>query len=675
MKIIFIYIVFLKYIKLSLTIVPVWDFESKSIKLSLPFEYTVNSGNIYGEQNSNFQYEQFKINRTIYKDNGIVKYKQTLYLNGVNFGTTIYNDIESAYKNSKGTYFICPKGKYHVHYYNKNGNSNDNGEITISYLKDKNNWDLKCYYQLWEKELFIAYLNSKNDFFQYNFEEQNLRQNLPIHEGLYAYRWKTEPRDGPEKQMFAIINDGQKFYLRDLRITVRSNENAGWSEIFDTQRFLVDLKSKSLAFIRSNDPGFYFINYNNDNDFESGFYNSDLTIDNIGNIKINIIKDNTPFKFLDDISINETNFIYDTRYVYYKIYNNNKQNYYHGIIDISLNTIIFNTDKEIQTFIPYNNNSMLAITKSSAYRICGITNQTSNEDCINECDNNNYPILIDSTQYNVCGGKCENGKYILKPENVCIDECDETIHIKKGNECWLCKDYDKETKFKLININKSGCLKDMPKNSKFINEKLSLIACNEEFTLLENGNCVKNCSNGNFLDNQICEKCDTSCQTCDQFNKNCTSCIDGEYLDTTSSIYSCNKCSDKCEKCSNGKDNCLTCKQNTTFQYLYNNNCLEKCPDNTTENGYICIPKDNKDENKKDENKKDENKKNENESESKDIRKNDTTMLWIFIIISGILLLIIIICFCKNICFNTNKTDSNLINEINTELIESKELF
>ena len=58
------------------------------------------------------------------------------------------------------------------------------------------------------------------------------------------------------------------------------------------------------------------------------------------------------------------------KFIYYKLKNKNNDIYYHGIIDIELNKIIFNTNETITTFIPYSNMAMLAITPKTVYRIC-----------------------------------------------------------------------------------------------------------------------------------------------------------------------------------------------------------------------------------------------------------------------------------------------------------------
>ena len=48
------------------------------------------------------------------------------------------------------------------------------------------------------------------------------------------------------------------------------------------------------------------------------------------------------------------------------------EKYYYGIIDIKKNIVVFNTEEEILTYVPYSDISMLAIISSSAYEICVI---------------------------------------------------------------------------------------------------------------------------------------------------------------------------------------------------------------------------------------------------------------------------------------------------------------
>ena len=77
------------------------------------------------------------------------------------------------------------------------------------------------------------------------------------------------------------------------------------------------------------------------------------------------------------------NILLYNKYIYYSIKNTKTGKKYHGIYDIKLDKIMFNTDVEIDTFIPYSDISMLAITKDTAYQICAI--KDDNNKCISEC--------------------------------------------------------------------------------------------------------------------------------------------------------------------------------------------------------------------------------------------------------------------------------------------------
>ena len=80
--------------------------------------------------------------------------------------------------------------------------------------------------------------------------------------------------------------------------------------------------------------------------------------------------------------------MYNNNFIYYKILNKVTQKYYHGIVDIITNKIVWNTYVEVSLFIPYvltrvtanpdqgryeYADSMLIITGTSAYKICPIS--------------------------------------------------------------------------------------------------------------------------------------------------------------------------------------------------------------------------------------------------------------------------------------------------------------
>ena len=145
---IFIYIIFLEYIKISFSTTPLWNFEASSYDLlketnNYEYEYMVNTGTVWGQNNVG----KFTIYKKIYKINGVIKQENILNLNFTNElrnYSTEYEDIESAYINDRNTYFICPKGRFHVHFYSRYNGTN--GIISFN-LQDDTNWDLKCYYQ------------------------------------------------------------------------------------------------------------------------------------------------------------------------------------------------------------------------------------------------------------------------------------------------------------------------------------------------------------------------------------------------------------------------------------------------------------------------------------------------------------------------------------------------
>ena len=109
---------------------------------------------------------------------------------------------------------------------------------------------------------------------------------------------------------------------------------------------------------------------------------------------------------------------------------------FHGMIDIEFNKIIFNTNEEIIAFKPYTNNSMLAITSKSAYKICAI--KGSDNDCIDEC-------LKGSVKYDFSKpNQCEEKEDEKEKEKEKEDEKKEEKEKEKEKE----KEVEKEGKGK-----------------------------------------------------------------------------------------------------------------------------------------------------------------------------------------------------------------------------------
>ena len=692
----FIKFIFLFYfIKICFSIVPLWDFDSSAIPLivndTTNYTYVVFS--------NDFMEFKYNITKTLYLKNGSLEQENKLYLGTEYFGITNYDDIESAYFIG-GNYYVCPKGRHNVHRYYK-----DNEEIksVIFDNQTEGDWDLHCFMQHNQTNktdyhyLFIFYLGTENFIYNFNLDNNSFIQTLDIYNGIYAYKWRITYLENNRNlgiQMFAIVKEDENITLKDLRFNVARGENPSYWE--EKKRYLGKVKSHFLAFF--NEYHFYWINYNQSDisDFESGYYNDkDITKDNININNININKDSkSPFEFYDNFTIDTIKFIYGNKYVYYKIHKNNDNNIsYYGIIDVILNRIVFNTDKDIKEFKPYSNNSFLAIINDKAYKICIIRGEGYN--CTESCTDNQY--IYDSTGYNKCGGEGCKLNVILKPNDICINSCNTSIYnLINDTECWLCKDLDDKKKYKLLNS--SICLEKLLNHSHIVNENLNLIDCDEYFKFDENStscipskchsscltceeysendyeqncieciedlflykkNCNSSCLNKFFrnIQNKRCEKCDDSCENCSNATT-CDTCVKGKFLNE---ILKCENCSHNCESCSISENNCSTCYKNSEFKYFYNHSCYEKCPNGTTSDNdtLICIEVNDE---------KNEHKGNGGKS------GNKNKYLLIFLIIAGILLLLILFCCIRRCCCKKKVSDEKIMEEINTELIENKNL-
>ena len=105
---------------------------------------------------------------------------------------------------------------------------------------------------------------------------------------------------------------------------------------------------------------------------------------------------------------------------------------------------------------------MLAITSTSAYKVCIIK---SGDSCSDSCSSGN--LILDPSG-NKCQNGCDSGKIEFVPEGICIDKslCDTNYYIFNSDEtqCGLCSYFDSSAyKYKLINT--TGCLSSIPINA------------------------------------------------------------------------------------------------------------------------------------------------------------------------------------------------------------------
>ena len=683
------YFLFFIFIKLSFSIVPLWNFTSSAIELMegdmKEYDYYVTNNTLLGQN--------YYLSRKFYVKDGKLIKENHLYLDGVYYGKKNYSDLGSVYLFGN-YYYVCPKGRYHVDKINIINNSS--GIITDNVIDDKIDWDLQCFYQHEFKPnnktgnqfLFIFYLGSDNHLLGYYLIEETFKKTLDIYEGIYAYRWRISGKDNDNtrKQMFAVVKNNGGIYLKDLDVIIGTNQEIGWQPN-NGDIYLGKVKSNFVAYFNSDSYDFFWINYNINNitDFQSGYFHKTLSpndkYNSISNFSNTYTQEKSPFEFFDNVTITEIKILHDN-IAYYKLCNNDKNIYYYGLIDLFLNKVVFNTDKEINEFYPYSSDSLLAIVNESLYRICLIKN---GNDCTETCTNKDP--TYNPSDSNSCEDNCKTKLY-LRPNDMCIEECDANLYYQINNDCYLCKDYKEENKkYKLIN--NTGCLPDKLKYSYFVNENLYLIACNEGFEyneneskdsclcknrdyFIENNKCVPQCSNNYFSIGNQCEKCNDLCLTCENNADNCKTCEIGKYLDNNdSNMKTCKNCTNNCKTCEKGAEGnieCLSC-YNDTYRLLFNKTCVDECPGNMTINDKNeCI------EIEEEEKEKEDNKDDKKDKKDKKDNSKDKYMLWIYAVVCGLFLFLIILCFYKRYCRSKN-SHNNLIEDINTELIENNNII
>ena len=384
----------------------IWDFNKTAINLlnkSNLYIYDITKGN-----NNNCE---FRLEKRITKEGDNIVQKNFLYIDEKMIEEEVnWEDIDKFY-NINGVKYICPTGNNYMYIYEDNNKLKP--EIPDNF-RTENNWELKCFYLEGKKILltFFIYDNTNIETQIYKYElDFGLSKVIPISKtedirDLFSFQWTDSNKDS----LIAITYNYGSIDLQCLYFDFEQNK-------------LINHKAKdftsSLTYIKVNNDNsrnnFYFINYRaNSKEFESGYINetNNITKDNIEEKIISNLKIYEPLKELgNDIIINSANLTKNSKYAYYNVTKGNIN--FYGMIDIELNKIIFNTNEKIIEFKPYTNNSMLAITKESAYKICAIKGR--NNDCIDECPNGK--VKYDYSKPNQCESKEEEkGKEEEKEE-------------------------------------------------------------------------------------------------------------------------------------------------------------------------------------------------------------------------------------------------------------------
>ena len=619
MKIILSFILFVGLIAFIFSQVPVWNLSNSALNLLLEnstfFKYT-----IYNNSDIGFYLikEINKISDEI-SQNNYVEFKDNRF-------NTIWEGIHHVYQ-IEGTTYVCPTGKNYL----SEIDNNEFKELYESKLNEQE-WDFTCDYLDNIKGIFLSYLHSKDKFI-YTFRKGKDWEKHEMHDGYLDIIWPNGSNINNRFYLFSIITTIDSINLGEIEVNV-NNDNSVAMNMIELRGFKERL-NKSYAYFDEQNY-FYWITHD-DTHFYSGY--SKTPIDkNSGDkqvFKIEIeFNSNSPFEYFGIIKINYVKLIRNTKYAFYEINVNNK--IYHGIIDVNLNKILFNSDENIKDFKPYSKNALLVVTDKSAYKLCIFALNEKGDDCIDQCPEGQN-LILDPINNNHCGegNKCE--KYLFKPMDYCIDKCNTTIYaIQNETICGLCKYINKTHPYKIINQN--FCISEKPKNTYFIDEAKQLLnychssceTCSGE----KDDQCLS-CKNGVILNDGKC---------LDQ-------CPDGYYKDSNGT---CQQCASNCLTCLgpsiDGNNKCLSCDPNKNESILidaegFPSNCVNECPNNTILN----------------------------ENKTKCIKNETNYLFYIFIILFIIILIVLGLVIIKK-CSNMKKDDGDeqLITNINNEINENE---
>lgn len=170
-----------------------------------------------------------------------------------------------------------------------------------------------------------------------------------------------------------------------------------------------------------------------------------------------------------------------------------------------------------------------------------------------------------------CRGRCELGKYWDEDRDSCV-YCD--------SHCLTCS-----------GPARANCL-----------------SCDYYYFLTKSQTCEISCPEGSYEDFElnICKDCHQSCKSCvDGSEEDCLDCAEGYYLLLTQKqvcvqrcpegfyesedegFNDCRTCSHNCRDCANSYLQCISCNDG---MYLYEDRCIDECPDGFTQQGGRCVP-------------------------------------------------------------------------------------
>ncbi len=509
------YLLIIYQIFLVNSTIPNWNLDNLSVNL-----FSSSSSDNKYEYNL-YEADGYVLKKIITKDGDKIKYQNKLFYKVDNDNTIERNvdfeRIESKYWNQLGSYrLICPKGSFHPYDF-------DNNEYIKPFDYD-GNWELSCYKHNTGYFIMFYAHNGGNSIYYVKGNNRSIKQVSGTNE-LYSYKLPEYQDKGKnyEYRMPSIQKKNGYLKIMGYCLIMNSDESNANANTIQGENGLIEAKSDSRGTI-SDDNYLYYFTYNDISDFTSGYSTNDYIKDYsdknyhyASSVTINN-NNGSPLSFVDNVEIKEIKFIPGTQYVYYKLYNSDKDTTYCGLIDVKTNKVVYNIEADIISFTPDYNNHMLAMTSTTLYRICIYKNGDS-------CSDTACSTLMLDPDGNKCQSSCDSGKIKLIPENICINLnlCDLNIYILNaaGTECGLCKNINPDGPiYKLINT--TGCLSEIPNNAEYYNEAQKLLKCKTNYHL-EGNQCLP-------------DSCYERCETCSEISTNdddqkCLTCKEGYIFD------------------------------------------------------------------------------------------------------------------------------------------------
>ena len=166
---------------------------------------------------------------------------------------------ESAYTDTNGIYYICPKGRNHVLRDNKKGHLNP---LIPEKFDDKDDWELNCYMQFQKgeslennwKKIFVFYLNKEDYIYQIDANKATINRVSKKKYKIISFRWTTEGI-GDNFPMYAIIENDNKVDIttlnfKDLSGSTKIEEgNCNYLLLNGIENFIFIFYLKLLKFI------------------------------------------------------------------------------------------------------------------------------------------------------------------------------------------------------------------------------------------------------------------------------------------------------------------------------------------------------------------------------------------------------------------------------------------